>query len=401
MRPAGKSNHGDRAAAHPASAAGRRPRTPAPRAAPAHRHTWRATICSPIGSPAAVKPAGTLIAGCWREIERVAESRPVAPALAPLRIGMLDAGGERRQRRARGRPAGRNRRGTAASRHRARRARACGVLDLGPAEACALLGHGDEARDRAARAPRPATSRSAAPPPGTRCARRCCRGTGHRRVDPLDRGRPDRPARATAASNARPTSGSTSTSPTSRWPRSAARRCPPRGRPDSRRPSGGSACQSRRSGRLSTVSINAASSTVRVIGPICATVPNGDSGQAGTRPKVGLSPTTPQKLAGMRIEPPPSVPTCRHPCRAPPPRRHRRWSRRACARGSTGCGRCRPAGCRSPPSSRTRASSCCRAGPPPPRAAAPSPARPRPPAAGPRSCGCRGAWPSRASARGP
>ncbi len=67
------------------------------------------------------------------------------------------------------------------------------------------------------------------------------------------------------------------------------------------------------SGRLSTVSIKAASSTVRVIGPRCATVPKGDSGQAGTRPKVGFSPTMPQKLAGMRIEPPPSVPTCSAP----------------------------------------------------------------------------------------
>ena len=69
------------------------------------------------------------------------------------------------------------------------------------------------------------------------------------------------------------------------------------------------------SGRASTVSISAASSTVRVIGPRWATVPNGDNGQAGTRPKVGFSPTMPQKAAGMRIEPPPSVPRCRAPCR--------------------------------------------------------------------------------------
>ena len=39
-------------------------------------------------------------------------------------------------------------------------------------------------------------------------------------------------------------------------------------------------------------------------------MPNGDNGQAGTRPKVGFSPTMPQKPAGMRIEPPPSVPRC-------------------------------------------------------------------------------------------
>ena len=92
-----------------------------------------------------------------------------------------------------------------------------------------------------------------------------------------------------------------------------ARRCRPRGRPDS--PGRRAAARASRAGpaALITVSISAASSTVRVIGPRCATVPNGDSGQAGTRPKVGLSPTMPQKPAGMRIEPPPSVPTCRAP----------------------------------------------------------------------------------------
>src|SRR4051812_39110795 len=34
-------------------------------------------------------------------------------------------------------------------------------------------------------------------------------------------------------------------------------------------------------------------------------------GSLGTRPNVGLWPTTPQKAAGIRIEPPPSVPTAR------------------------------------------------------------------------------------------
>src|SRR5262249_52247039 len=39
----------------------------------------------------------------------------------------------------------------------------------------------------------------------------------------------------------------------------------------------------------------------------------GDSGQAGTRPKEAFSPKSPVKLQGMRIEPPPSVPTASAP----------------------------------------------------------------------------------------
>src|SRR5690625_2851256 len=54
---------------------------------------------------------------------------------------------------------------------------------------------------------------------------------------------------------------------------------------------------------------SAASSTVRVIGPACASGANGLAGYIGTRPCVGVSPTMPQKLAGMRMLPPPSVPT--------------------------------------------------------------------------------------------
>ena len=42
-------------------------------------------------------------------------------------------------------------------------------------------------------------------------------------------------------------------------------------------------------------------------------MPNGLSGAAGTRPKLGLSPKMPVNAAGMRIEPPPSVPTCKAP----------------------------------------------------------------------------------------
>ena len=58
-----------------------------------------------------------------------------------------------------------------------------------------------------------------------------------------------------------------------------------------------------------TFNIRAASSTVRVIGPTWATVPKGESGQAGTRPKDGFSPKMPVKPAGIRIDPPPSVPS--------------------------------------------------------------------------------------------
>src|SRR4051812_29203391 len=54
--------------------------------------------------------------------------------------------------------------------------------------------------------------------------------------------------------------------------------------------------------------MSAESVTVRVIGPTCATVPKGDSGQAGTRPNVGLMPKRPENAHGMRIDPPPSVP---------------------------------------------------------------------------------------------
>src|SRR5262249_18540559 len=67
------------------------------------------------------------------------------------------------------------------------------------------------------------------------------------------------------------------------------------------------------SGRAITVIMRAASATVRVIGPRCATEAKGLGGQAGTRPKLALKPTIPVKLAGIRMEPPPSVPICKAP----------------------------------------------------------------------------------------
>src|SRR5262245_35747163 len=73
--------------------------------------------------------------------------------------------------------------------------------------------------------------------------------------------------------------------------------------------------KSRGSGRDTIVNMQAASSTETVIGPRCATVPKGLRGYAGTKPNVGLNPNTPLNAAGIRIEPPPSVPRLRNPSR--------------------------------------------------------------------------------------
>src|SRR6266404_2005764 len=62
-----------------------------------------------------------------------------------------------------------------------------------------------------------------------------------------------------------------------------------------------------------TVSISARSSTLLACGPTCATVPIGESGNAGTRPNEGLIPGMPQNVDGMRMEPAPSVPTATGP----------------------------------------------------------------------------------------
>src|SRR5918996_1465962 len=58
-------------------------------------------------------------------------------------------------------------------------------------------------------------------------------------------------------------------------------------------------------------SISAASRTLRVIGPTFDNSPIGDAGCAGTRPNVALMPKIPVKAEGMRIEPAPSLPTCK------------------------------------------------------------------------------------------
>src|SRR5947209_8292473 len=74
-------------------------------------------------------------------------------------------------------------------------------------------------------------------------------------------------------------------------------------------PSSGRLYQSRGSGPFIASSIKAPSSTVLEIGPACDTSPNAEGGWTATLPKVGLCPNTPENAAGMRMEPPASVPT--------------------------------------------------------------------------------------------
>src|SRR5436305_9291942 len=62
------------------------------------------------------------------------------------------------------------------------------------------------------------------------------------------------------------------------------------------------------SGAAMMVRAIAASATDRVRQPTCASVPSGEAGHAGTRARVGLIPQLPANAAGMRIDPPPSVP---------------------------------------------------------------------------------------------
>src|SRR6185312_5375669 len=57
-----------------------------------------------------------------------------------------------------------------------------------------------------------------------------------------------------------------------------------------------------------TSSNAAASRTVRASGPLVEKPSWPPNGASDTRPRAGLIPKTPQHDAGMRIEPPPSVP---------------------------------------------------------------------------------------------
>src|SRR5262249_31346641 len=63
----------------------------------------------------------------------------------------------------------------------------------------------------------------------------------------------------------------------------------------------------------SASSISAASRTVRASGPSDTSSSSAPDGAYGTRPCDGLSPTTPQNAAGMRIEPAPSPPCASGP----------------------------------------------------------------------------------------
>ena len=65
-------------------------------------------------------------------------------------------------------------------------------------------------------------------------------------------------------------------------------------------------------------SISAVSRTVRVIGPAQATEAKAPAGHCGMRPYEGLSPTSPHQAAGIRTDPPASVPTCSGPNPAAP-----------------------------------------------------------------------------------
>src|SRR5665213_1324889 len=88
--------------------------------------------------------------------------------------------------------------------------------------------------------------------------------------------------------------------PGSRW--AAARNVSPVG-------SGGAQCGSPGIGTAVASSQAAASRTVRVNGPCHARpLTSPDIGPLLTRPRLTLSPTRPQTLAGIRTEPPPSLP---------------------------------------------------------------------------------------------
>src|SRR5690606_34764243 len=67
------------------------------------------------------------------------------------------------------------------------------------------------------------------------------------------------------------------------------------------------------SGPCMAANIKTLSSTVRDMGPWCKKGAVMEKAVApvswGTRPNVGLKPKMPQQLAGMRIEPPPSLPS--------------------------------------------------------------------------------------------
>ena len=68
-------------------------------------------------------------------------------------------------------------------------------------------------------------------------------------------------------------------------------------------------------------SISARSATLRAMGPSSTATPPPGGASGGPRgastPGDGRMPTTPQKAAGMRSEPPRSLPVASHACRKP------------------------------------------------------------------------------------
>src|ERR1700761_301969 len=119
--------------------------------------------------------------------------------------------------------------------------------------------------------------------------------------------------RSTAAANARLTSGSTaanapSTENATRNPVRPSRAPAAAAAAKSRSPPGYDMSSAASTPAMTSSSV-AASRTLRVSGPMIDSVFHpGNHGSLGTRPKVDLTPTKPQYDAGMRTEPPPSVP---------------------------------------------------------------------------------------------
>src|SRR5437899_6154495 len=81
-------------------------------------------------------------------------------------------------------------------------------------------------------------------------------------------------------------------------------------RPANRGPASPSAIGDRTSGPAIALSNSATSATLRAIGPSTLSGDHGRrAGQVGTRPGDGRNPTTEQKLAGFRSDPPMSLPS--------------------------------------------------------------------------------------------
>ena len=291
-----------------------------PAAACPRRAAWP-TSCAAVGSPSSPKPTGTLIAG-WpvtlnsaaNGVKRPERSRSASgfsprPVQSPIASGRsASAGVSSRSYSAK--------KATSAARQRLQlRDRAPGSRPSRASCARSI----DRPRQRLDLVLAPAAARRAArrsrcraPPPGRRPAMNSpssvAAGQRRRRLA-RPRGRARRAARPPRACRARtpdrrrrraalcgrhrrPAGGRGRAAPRSRTARPAAA-------PTSRRRP-----RSRRARRAAA----AVSATVRVSTPSQARNESPRSGPRETRPRLGLSPTSPQQAAGMRIEPPPSLP---------------------------------------------------------------------------------------------